>query len=584
MFTQTFILIRWFVLSALLVFGAYLQAGQYITPKEHPVIQKTLKQYLTHYSADEVVKIWVYFTDKGFQTQQGFSKALAQARESISARAQERRQQRGNITRWMLYDDIPVHTEYIEKILRQPGVQIHRATSRWFNGISVEVEAGAVSNLSNYPFVRSVELMRTRTRRVLEMSNVPERGFRKPSTIPSVREYGLSEGQLEQINVPTAHATGYSGEGVIVLMIDTGYNTDHQVFRGNRILAEHDFIQDDDTTKNQPGDHPAQHNHGTATASILGAAVDSLLYGPAYKCKFLLAKTEIYDQEIQVEEDYYVEALEWGERLGADVASSSLGYYDWYEFSDMDGNTAVTTRAVEKAIRLGVTVVTAAGNANDNSWGHIIAPADADSVITVGAVDSKGMVAGFSSRGPTYDGRIKPEVVAQGVGTIFAKGTNDSTYSSSSGTSLSTPLVAGVAALLLEGHPNWSPVQVRDALMMTAGNFDMPNNDIGWGLVNAVEALCYGMKMDSGAVVSHAYPNPFNGYAFVEYTIPEDVEFNEVSFEVFNLRGQHMEIQQNRCNQCFFLWKPEANVPSGMYFYKITAGGVTKTGKFTYVR
>ena len=205
----------------------------------------------------------------------------------------------------------------------------------------------------------------------------------------------------------------------------------------------------------------------------------------------MLAKTEDSRSETPIEEDYWVEGIEWADSLGAQIVSSSLGYTDWYTFADMDGKTAVTTLAADRAAKLGIVIVTANGNERRNSWGHVIAPADGDSVIAVGAVTSSGSLSSFSSPGPTYDGRIKPEVCAQGTSTFCARNSSNTAYGYSSGTSLSTPLVAGVAALLLEAHPEWTPMQLREALMMTASNPSAPNNDYGWGIVNVLAALDY---------------------------------------------------------------------------------------------
>jgi serine protease AprX len=213
--------------------------------------------------------------------------------------------------------------------------------------------------------------------------------------------------------------------------------------------------------------------------------------GPAFGADFILAKTEDDRSETPIEEDYWVAGIEWAESLGAEVVSSSLGYTDWYAFKDMDGKTAVTTRAAERASALGVVVVNAAGNERRNAWAHIIAPADGPSVIAVGAVDSAGTIASFSSPGPSSDGRIKPEVCAWGVSNLVAANRTDGgdVYTRGSGTSYATPLVAGVAALLLEAHRDWTPAQVRAALTGTATNAAKPNNDYGWGIVNAAAAV-----------------------------------------------------------------------------------------------
>jgi hypothetical protein len=173
--------------------------------------------------------------------------------------------------------------------------------------------------------------------------------------------------------------------------------------------------------------------------------------------------------------------------LGADVVSSSLGYTDWYKYKDMDGNTAITTKAADLAVSKGLIVVNAAGNERQNSWHYIIAPADGDSVIAAGAVDRNGDLAPFSSVGPTFDGRIKPDVVACGVATYCAVPENNG-FGYLSGTSLSTPLVAGVCALLLEVDSFLTPVQIRDTLWHTSSQAQNPDTLMGYGIVNAIKA------------------------------------------------------------------------------------------------
>ncbi|MBU1936733.1 S8 family peptidase, partial [bacterium] len=257
----------------------------------------------------------------------------------------------------------------------------------------------------------------------------------------------------------------------------------------------------------------------------------------------ICGKTEDVRSETPVEEDYYVAGLEWAEDLGADVVSSSLGYIAWYTFEDMDGNTAVTTIAVDIAVSRGIVVCTAAGNERDDPWGHIISPADADSVIAVGAVDSYGIISDFSSPGPTYDGRTKPEVCAQGVETYAAVpwfGTDG--YWRVSGTSLSTPIVAGICVLLLEAHPDWTPIQLREALLMTANQASSPDNDYGWGIPDGVAALDYISASPlfedftpQKRILISAYPNPVNSVATWTIEIPQ----SEIgSFTITDILGR----------------------------------------------
>ncbi len=304
-------------------------------------------------------------------------------------------------------------------------------------------------------------------------------------------DYGLSLAALEQIGVPAVHELGIHGQGVVIGMLDTGFRTTHESLQHLPVLAAHDFINDDDIVDNEPGDPLNQHRHGTLTLSTVAAFHAGSLVGPAFGASVILAKTEDVSQEVPIEEDFWVAGLEWVESLGADVVSSSLGYSDWYEFSDLDGNTAVTTIAADLAAARGVCVVNSAGNDRNTSWGHIIAPADGDDVIAVGAVNLAGGIAWFSSPGPTYDGRIKPDVCALGVNTPAADPDADDQYTTASGTSLSCPLAAGVAALVLSRAPSLTPLQVREALRATGDHAASPDNDYGWGVLDALAAVHY---------------------------------------------------------------------------------------------
>ncbi len=306
--------------------------------------------------------------------------------------------------------------------------------------------------------------------------------------------YGGSYRQLTQINVPNAHLAGYRGQGVRVCMIDTGYRKDHAIFAEafteGRVIAEYDFINDDTNTQNQAGDPSGQHNHGTYCWSTLGGALDGTHYGPAFEAEFLLAKTENVASETQVEEDDWAAAMRWADTMGADVISSSLGYSDWYVTANYNGDFCVTTKAADSAAAIGIVVCNSMGNSGPGAT-TLSAPADADSIVSCGAVDSNGTIAGFSSRGPTFDGRIKPEVCAQGVATYCATPTTTTSYGRVNGTSLSTPLIGGAAAVILSAHPSWTPMQVREAMMMTASQRCMPGNVYGWGIIDVMAAINY---------------------------------------------------------------------------------------------
>src|SRR6185295_4329043 len=222
--------------------------------------------------------------------------------------------------------------------------------------------------------------------------------------------------------------------------------------------------------------------------SVLAGYMPGVLIGPAYRAEYLLGKTEEVGSELPVEEDYWIAGVEWAEAEGADILTSSLSYHLWYRARDLDGRTSPATRAANLAVERGVLIVNASGNEGVRGIG---APADAPGAVTVGAVNGIGSLTGFSSVGPTYDGRVKPDVVALGSQVYAALGRTWDRYTRISGTSFSAPLVAGCAALVLSRHPDWGPEAVRDALAMSASRADRPDNLYGWGIVNARDAVLY---------------------------------------------------------------------------------------------
>jgi serine protease AprX len=249
---------------------------------------------------------------------------------------------------------------------------------------------------------------------------------------------------------------------------------------------------DDDVADGGRGDG----SHGTATLSTIGGFASGRLIGPAFQSTFLLAKTEDTVSETPVEEDNWAAAVVWAEARGADVISSSLGYLTYdpgfpsYTFADMNGTTAISTRAADVAASLGVVVVNSAGNSGlDLQHNTLGAPADGRLVLTVGAVTSTGLRASFSSVGPTVDGRIKPDVAAQGVLVTVAAPNTPSSYTNVNGTSFSCPLTAGVVALVLQARPSATVAEVEDAIRSTASQAAQPDNLLGWGIVNAAAAV-----------------------------------------------------------------------------------------------
>jgi hypothetical protein len=444
---------------------------------------------LAYSNESSAKKYWIVFKDKGIYENISLNKGTwiyDKIISGLSERAIRRRLKVvGDKNKLIDYYDLPVYDGYIDELISLGVKPI--VISRWLNAVSAYLDDTALTLVSKLPFVAEVTPV-ARSAKVLSNFTTSI----SPSYLIQKFNYGPSEPQLRFTGVKELHSMNIIGKGVLIGMMDTGFRRTHESLREINVVAEYDFIFGDSSTSNSPEDDPRQDLHGTITLSVIGGKKDGKIYGVAFGADFILAKTEDIRSETPTEEDNWVAAVEWMEALGVDVVSSSVGYLDWYTPQDMDGNTAKITRAADIAVQKGVVVVNAAGNERMTPWKIIIAPADGKYVIAVGAVDSLRRIARFSSMGPTADGRIKPDVCALGV-SVFSASTSlkNSGYGYFSGTSLSCPLVAGIAALLLSVKPELTPLQVRDAIRNTASRANNPDNDYGWGIVNGLEALLY---------------------------------------------------------------------------------------------
>ena len=439
-------------------------------------------QPATAATIEEPSAVWVFFHDKGdFEVGPARAVALLAREVELPQRTLDRRKHmRGD--RGVDGRDLPLDSDYIAHV-EATGATI-RVQSRWLNALSVDATPSQQAALSSLAEVARVEPVRQRSRiDDPTLQTVPPIPYHGGDPV-----FGLSTAQLELIGADILQREcGLTGAGVVVGVQDTGFELSHQAFAGVNVLASHDFINDDDIVSNEPGDPGSQINHGTLVLGTLAGAEPGVFMGVAPGIDVILSKTEQTNAEVPAEEDYYVAGLEWIEMQGADIFTASLGYTDWYGPSDFDGQTAVTTVAVNIAFDNGLLVFASGGNSGPGA-STIIAPSDAFGALAVGATTLGGNVTGFSSRGPTFDGRIKPDISAPGAQVASVEvGTLDQ-YTTWNGTSAAAPVAAGLAALIKEARPELTAQEMFDLLRDTASQSAMPDNELGWGIIDGVLA------------------------------------------------------------------------------------------------
>ncbi|MCX7737151.1 MAG: S8 family serine peptidase [Candidatus Kapabacteria bacterium] len=457
--------------------------------------------------SEEIFKTYrVFFKDKGPEKFQTGTKIFEETLNIISKKALDRRKKVLNIETPIFYDDAPVYNEYIDAVLKiAPKL---RAVLRWHNYIVIEATESNINKIKSFPFVKKVQ----ETSSTLFSQSKYENNQQLKKNILNlisldecsncgVIEYGKSFQQLNLMNVIKFHEMGINGDGVTIGFLDNGFRWKiHNGVKNSKVLAEYDFINRDSITANQEGDRPDQDGHGSIVFSIVSSFYNGKLIGVAPCASFYLGKTEDMSGERRIEEDLYAAGIEWLESQGVDVISTSLGYFNFdsteveYSYSNLDGRSTLPAKTINKAVYYGVVCVTAAGNAGPNPK-TIITPADADSVIAVGATMPDGKTpANFTSRGPRYDEVIKPDLSAMG-NTVYTINPNETdSFINANGTSMATPLISGSIGLLLSVFPELKPYEIREMLKKTASQSNNPDPILGWGIPDFFKAaLEYGI-------------------------------------------------------------------------------------------
>lgn len=417
--------------------------------------------------------------------------------------------------------DVPVNEEYASEI-SNTGMKI-LTRSKWFNWVVAQGTEQQVLNCLNKKFVVSVSKINNeqifndkpksffKNEWVESLSNTKSGAF-----INGIYDYGKGYNQIAMLNGIELHNMGFDGRGITIAVLDAGFEYADQLdvfdslFINNQILGTRNFAE--------PGKNVFEggiSSHGTMVLSTMGGYLSGELIGTAPKANYWLVRTEYAPTERLIEEYYWVAGAEFADSVGADIINSSLGYTEFndttenHEYKDMDGNTTIVTVGADKAAEKGILVVNSAGNEGNSPWYYIGAPADGDSVLSVGAVNAGGIYAYFSSKGPTYDGRIKPDVVCQGQGSAVAN--TFGTISYGSGTSFSSPIMAGMAACLLQAYPAMNNMLIISALQQSASYKEFPSDTCGYGIPDMMKAfnhLKYYSIEESNSGEVKLFPNP----------------------------------------------------------------------------
>lgn len=411
--------------------------------------------------------------------------------------------------------DLPITPKYVDSV-RQAGSVTILNISKWLNSVSIRTtDAAALTKIRSFPFVQSVSAI------ALRVSNqqIPNDKFaieREQKSLSPLKEtgiasdffdYGSSSGQVHIHNGEFLHNIGLRGQNMLLGMLDAGFNNYLNVKafdsarNNNQILGVYDFVVKDSSVNEDDA-------HGMECFSTMAANIPGQFVGTAPKASFYLFRTEDAATEYPIEEHNWVCGAERVDSAGGDVISSSLGYNTFdpplaaasHTYADMNGNTTMAAIGADLAAKKGILVVIAAGNEGTNSWKYIVTPADADSVLTVGAVSTSGAVANFSSYGPSSEGRIKPDVASVGAAAVVQYPNN--TIGTSNGTSFACPNMAGLATCLWQGFPEFNNMKIIDALHRSASNASSPDDRVGYGIPDMKKAVMILLKEFSTADAS----------------------------------------------------------------------------------
>ncbi len=514
----------------------------------------------------------VFFTDKE-DTPYSVSEPL----EFLSQRSLDRRLKNGfGVTE----ADLPVNPAYVQS-LKNAGADVY-FTSRWFNAALVQMDESLESTIQNLSAVESIlKVAPGESLSYLTQEYDIAENFTNPSTVA-----GNTDTQNQMLEVDMAHQNGFTGEGLLIAVFDGGFagvnvlSPFESLHSENRIIGVMDFVENSGNPY-QTDLHDVNPNsgqdHGTRVLSAIAGEYQSTFVGTAPDAKFILAVTEQVESENPVEEYNWLLAAEYADSAGVDIINSSLSYgIFWsnqpdYPASSFDGKTNAVSIAANLANERGILVVTSAGNDGPN--GKVLSPADCAGALTIGSVTSTGSKSSFSSVGPTFDGRIKPDLAAMGSATVVVNG--DGNIVSSNGTSFSSPLMAGFAACVMEAYPDFPIHRIRSILKLAGNQAESPDNLLGYGIptfTRLTQAANLTLESKSDVMKPLIYPNPFSEVVYVS-GLGEQL----VSFKLVDLEGK--VVSKGSIGNTWNFIQFDVHLENGMYFLVLESSRFSETIK-----
>lgn len=528
-----------------------------------------------------------------FKDKAGTLSSIGNPLQFLSQRAIDRRIKQ-NIS--IDESDLPLSPLYIDSIRLAGNVQIINQ-SKWLNQVCIETnDIDAITKINSLPFVLEMQAVKKLTTQEPVLTRQKfKTDFKNPATgqvkqgMTDVVNYGNAFGQIHLHEGEFLHNKGYRGEGMLMAVIDAGfyhYKTlpaFDSVNINNQILETYDFVKNKVSVNEE-------HPHGMHCFSIIASNMPGKLVGTSPKANFVLYRSEDVDSESPMEEQYWIVAMERADSIGADITTTSLGYNSFdnpafnYSYADLNGRTTMMAKAATIAARKGMILLASAGNEGAKDWKFITTPADADSILSVGAVDASGVPGNFSSYGPTADGRIAPTVASVGVNT-FVSTTGGGITNAGSGTSFASPNLAGLVACFWQAFPEFTNMEIIEAIRKSSNHYKNPNDRVGYGVPNfrlAFEDLEEQRTKKRliailGEKVLKIFPNPFKE----QFTVAVKPKHTALAtFLLYNSDGRLITSQQrslveNEVQEIIF--KDLQPLQKGVYILKFMDGKMQET-------